>query len=91
MNSLKSIVVLLLLPFSSIEIKAQHTYVVSVGIADYQSINDLTFTEADVATFNQIMAQHDAKITTLTGIQATHANILKLFVLFLPKQRPQML
>ena len=77
MNSLKSIVVLLLLLFSSIEIKAQHTYVVSVGIADYQSINDLTFAEADVATFNQIMAQHDAKITTLTGIQATHANILK--------------
>ena len=91
MNSLKSIVVLLLLLISSIEIKAQHTYVISVGIADYQSINDLTFTEADVATFNQIMAQHDAKITTLTGIQATHANILKLFVLFLPKQRPQML
>ena len=77
MNSLKSIVVLLLLLFSSIEIKAQHTYVVSVGIADYQSINDLTFTEADVATFNQIMAQHDAEITTLTGIKATHANILK--------------
>lgn len=78
MNPLKSIIVLLLLLLiSSTRIKAQHTYVVSVGIADYQSINNLAYTENDVATFNQIMAQHDADITTLIGSQATHANILK--------------
>lgn len=64
MNPLKGIVLLLLALISAIEINAQHTYVVSVGIADYQNINDLTFTEADVATFNQIIAQHDAVITT---------------------------
>lgn len=68
---------LLLFCIPTMVIKAQHTYVVSVGIADYQSIKDLRFTEADVATFNQIMAQHDAYITTLVGAQATHANILK--------------
>ena len=77
MNSLKGIALLLLSLISAIEINAQHTYVVSVGIADYQNINDLTFTEADVATFNQIMAQHDAVITTLIGAQATHSNIIK--------------
>lgn len=77
MNPLKSIVLLLLALFSATGIEAQHMYVVAVGIADYQSINNLTFTEADVATFSQIMAQHGADITTLTGAQATHANILK--------------
>ena len=60
-----------------IEMNAQHVYVVSVGVADYQYINDLRFTEADVQTFNTIMTQHNAEITTLTGPQATHANILK--------------
>ena len=68
MNPLKGIVLLLLSLVSATEINAQHTYVVSVGIADYQNINDLTFTEADVVTFNQIMAHHDAVITTLTGV-----------------------
>ncbi len=77
MNSLKNIILLLLSIAYATVIKAQQTYVVSVGIADYQKINDLTFTEADVATFNQIMARHNADITTLIGAQATHANILK--------------
>lgn len=77
MNPLRSLMLLLLLYIPTRVINAQHTYVVSVGITDYQSINDLRFTEADVAIFNQIMAQHDAYITTLVGAQATHANILK--------------
>lgn len=77
MNPLKSIVLLLLSLLSVSEVNAQHTYVVSVGIADYQNIKNLHFTEADVATFNRIMYQHDADITSLTGSQATHANILK--------------
>ena len=68
---------MLLLLLSTISIRAQHTYVVSVGIADYQYINDLTYTEADVNTFNQIMAQHNAEITTLTGAQASHADVIK--------------
>ncbi len=56
---------------------AQTTYVVSVGIANYQQINGLRLTEQDVATFNEIMSLHDAQITTLTGSQATHANVVK--------------
>ena len=61
----------------SISLKAQTTYVVSVGIANYQQINGLRLTEQDVATFNEIMSLHDAQITTLTGAQATHANVVK--------------
>lgn len=77
MSPLKTVTLLLLLLAPATRPHAQHTYVVSVGIADYQSVRNLTFTEADVATFNQIMAQQGADITTLIGVQATHANILK--------------
>lgn len=77
MSSLKHVLLSLLFFFIKAEVKAQQTYVVSVGVADYHYINDLTFTEADVTTFNQIMALHNATITSLTGAQATHANILK--------------
>lgn len=77
MTPLKSIIIFLLSLVYATGINAQHTYVVSVGIGDYQNISDLTFTEADVVIFNHIMAQQNAEITTLTGIQATHANILK--------------
>ena len=58
-------------------VHAQKTYVVSVGIADYKEINDLRYTENDVAVFNQIMASHTNEIYTLTGAQATHANLIK--------------
>ena len=67
----------LFLALISINLQAQNTYVVSVGIANYQQINGLRLTEQDVATFNEIMSLHDAQITTLTGSQATHANVVK--------------
>lgn len=56
--------------------KAQKTYVLSVGIADYKEINDLRLTENDVAVFNELMAYQNADITTLLGSNATHANII---------------
>ena len=33
----------------------QKTYVLSVGIADYENINDLTITENDAKVFEQLM------------------------------------
>ena len=60
-----------------LEARAQKTYVVSVGIADYKEINDLRYTENDVAVFNQIMSNHTDDIYTLVGSQATHANLIK--------------
>lgn len=77
MNPLKKVFLILLLYIFAIEVEAQHLYVVSVGIGNYQCINGLRFTEADVEIFNQIMARHNAEITTLTGAQATHANVLR--------------
>lgn len=67
----------LFLALICVNLQAQTTYVVSVGIANYQQINGLRLTEQDVATFNEIMSLHDAQITTLTGAQATHANVVK--------------
>lgn len=77
MTTFKNVILILLCVFPAIGISAQHLYVVSVGIADYQYINDLKYTEDDVETFNQIMSQHGAEISTIVGVQATHANILK--------------
>ncbi len=77
MRLLRRIFILLLLFISTTCIKAQRIYVISVGIADYQHINDLTYTEADVRSFNDIMSQHNAEIVILTGAQASHTNIIK--------------
>lgn len=77
MNPLKKIFLILLLTIYATEVEAQHLYVVSVGVANYQNIQGLRFTEADVEIFNQIMSRHNAEITTLTGAQATHANVLR--------------
>lgn len=77
MTTIKNILFILLLFILVMDVKAQHLYVVSVGITDYQRINGLKFAEADVETFNAIMTRHGAEITALTGQQATHANILK--------------
>lgn len=60
--SLKRLVAILwLLIVKSVTTVAQTIYVVSVGIADYQNINDLNYTEADVSLFNSIKAEHNAK------------------------------
>lgn len=77
MKALRNFVLSLLLCLPTVMIESQQIYVVSVGISDYQNINNLKYTEADVAVFNQIMAQHNADITTLTGTQATHVNVLR--------------
>ena len=76
MYLLKFINVLWLLAFLPTTTFAQNTYVVSVGIADYQNINALKYTEADVMLFNSIFTEHNANITTLIGAQATHAKVV---------------
>ena len=75
--SLSRILLVLWLLMATLVTTAQITYVVSVGITDYQNINDLNYTEADVRLFNSIMVEHNAKITSLTGAQATHVNVVK--------------
>lgn len=65
---------LLWLPIAAIY--PQKIYVVAVGIADYKEISDLRLTENDVDVFCQLMASQGAEITTLTGSQATHVNVI---------------
>ena len=54
----------------------QKTYVLSVGIADYENINDLTITENDAKVFEQLMRTQGAETTLLLGKNATHVNII---------------
>lgn len=55
---------------------SQKIYVVSVGIADYKEIRDLSLTENDVRVFNELMYSQGAEVTTLLGAQATHAQVI---------------
>ncbi len=77
MNQLKVFLAWWLSVFVPTTTYAQKTYVISVGISDYQNINDLNYTEADVRVFNTIMAEHNAEIISLYGSQATHTNVIK--------------
>lgn len=73
----------------TMEVLAQKTFVVSIGIADYKEINDLRFTERDAMTFNQIMSQHTDEIYSLLGEQANHANIIKTIRSVFSKANPE--
>lgn len=68
-------IVLTLLAATSVS--AQKLYVVSIGIADYKDpqINDLRWTETDVASFNKVIKSHTHEVYSLLGNQATHANV----------------
>ena len=73
---MKTLHILLLLFFAT-NIWAQKLYVVSVGICDYKDpqVNDLRFTEADVAIFNKVVKTHTNEVYTLIGSKATHVNV----------------
>ena len=53
------------------------TYVVSVGIADYQNIKDLRFPEKDAVAMANVYKTHTQNVVTITGRNATRANILR--------------
>lgn len=53
------------------------TYVVSVGIANYQSISDLRLAENDAKVMAKMYKTRTKNVITITGRYATRANILK--------------
>ncbi len=59
-----------------LNVYAQKTYVVSVGIADYKEINDLRLSENDARAFSALMEMQGATVVTLLGKEATHAKII---------------
>lgn len=64
------------------------TYVVAVGIADYQHISDLWFAENDAKSIAGVFQKRTTHVVTLTGQAATRVNIIKnLGTLFLKAQK----
>lgn len=63
---------LLLLPLSL----AARTYVVSVGICNYQYIRGLRQTENDARSIASLYRSRQCDVTTLLGAQATHEGII---------------
>lgn len=53
------------------------TYVVVVGIANYQNIPGLTLTENDAKSVAALYKAHSREVITMTGKYATRSNILK--------------
>ena len=53
------------------------TYVVSVGIANYQNISDLALAENDAKVMAKMYKTRTKNVITITGRYATRANILK--------------
>lgn len=53
------------------------TYVVAVGISNYEQINDLRLPENDAKTIAAIFKTHTRNVITITGRYATKANITK--------------
>lgn len=72
----RTLAALLLMLLCAISIQAK-TYVVAVGISDYQYINDLRLPENDALTIAKIFKTHTKNVITITGRYATKATILK--------------
>lgn len=67
---------------------SQNTYIISVGIANYQHINSLRFTENDVISFNQVMEANNTHIVSLIGKEATHTKIIKTILTISAQAKP---
>ena len=76
MMSRLSVFFLLLSVLSLLPARAE-TYVVVVGVANYQHVRGLALTENDAKTMASLYKSHTRNVITMTGRYATRANILK--------------
>lgn len=76
MMSRLSVFFLLLSVLSLLPARAE-TYVVVVGVANYQNVKGLALTENDAKTMASLYKSHTRNVITMTGRYATRANILK--------------
>lgn len=76
MMSRLSVFFLLLSVLSLLPARAE-TYVVVVGVANYQNVRGLALTENDAKTMASLYKSHTRNVITMTGRYATRANILK--------------
>lgn len=76
-NLMQRLFLCLILALSAFVSSAARTmYVVSVGIADYQYINDLSKAENDARCFAELYRTHTTHVWLLVGREATHDAIL---------------
>lgn len=75
-NKMRRLLFCLLLALFVIQLSAK-TYVVSVGIANYQHINKLCLPENDAKAVAKLFKTHTKNVITITGKYATKATILK--------------
>lgn len=75
---MKKIVTILAILLTAIpRLAIAETYVVAVGIANYQNISPLTLSEDDALTIARIYKTRTKHVITMTGKYATKANITK--------------
>lgn len=67
---------------------AQKTYVLAVGISDYNEINDLNLCEKDAYAFAYLMQSADADVQLVKGKEATHLAIVSSLRMMLAKAAP---
>ena len=72
----KLIISLFTFIFITISLNAQQTYVLAVGVADYQNASKLNYTIADAQKFAKGMEVQTQHVTILTSKYATKENIL---------------
>lgn len=73
---MKKLLFCLMAVLLAVNASARTVYVLSVGICDYQYINDLHKTEEDAKNISALYRSQNAHVKTLLGKQATHDNIL---------------
>ncbi len=73
---MKKIIFLLLLLLPGGNAAARQMYVVTVGIANYLYINDLTKCEKDATDFGKLLRTHTPEVYALTGAKATRNKII---------------
>lgn len=64
------------------------TYILAVGIADYQNISDLRLPEQDAETIAKLYRTRTRNVVTLTGSAATRENIIKEMTNLFAKAKP---
>lgn len=81
---MKRLLTCLVLVLLSLQITAQTTYLLAVGINDYNdpAVNDLRCCENDVMSISSVMKKQKATIVQCTGKTATKRNILATLKVF---------
>lgn len=74
---IRRLIFCLIVLFCATWVYGRDIYMLSVGVSDYQSINDLHKTEQDAQALAELYRTHTSHVKTLLGKDATHDNVLR--------------